>query len=129
MDLRALEVDNQQLRVLSSPKDLRAVVASVVVDLQTIFLQMILQMIGGTAKVSRSEKSDEEPRVLYSNEIYSLAMMRCAIRLLIKNIIIIIQVKVILYAIFLNAFFATGNSFRYIPKSLRKRIVFAGWMQ
>ena len=61
MDLRALEVDNQQLRVLSSPKDLRAVVASVVVDLQTIFLQMILQMIGGTAKVSRSEKSDEEP--------------------------------------------------------------------
>ena len=100
--------------------------ASVVVDLQTIFLQMILQMIGGTPRLAEARKATRSP-VLYSNEIYSLAMMRCAIRLLIKNIIIIIQVKVILYAI-LNAF-ATGNSFRYMPKSLGKRIVFAGWMQ
>ena len=50
MDLLALGVDNQHLQILNCHKGLHAVVVSVAVDLQTFFLPMILQVIGGTAK-------------------------------------------------------------------------------
>ena len=71
MHLPAREVANNHLRMLGYHKDLRAVAVSVEVDLQTIFLPMILQVIGGTAKDEAHvgvENFDEEPGVMYSNE-------------------------------------------------------------
>ena len=50
MDLLALGVENQHLQILNCHEGLHAVVVSVAVDLQTFFLPMILQVIGGTAK-------------------------------------------------------------------------------